>query len=652
MAGAAFLLALNASICRDLFVTEYTRHMGSIEGAYIGLSRYILQRPFEFGWFPLWYCGIPFQNAYPPLLHYVAAAAWAGGVSPALAYHAVAAVFYALGPVTIFVFAVALSGDRLASFSAAAGYSLISPSIFMAESVRAWAAPAWTPARLRSLVEYGDGPHVAALTLLPLALIALDRVWRNGGFARLYLAAVAAAAVVLTNWVGAFGLALAAASYILARSIEPGWPRRAAVLAASAVVAYALAAPWLPPSTVGRIRYNSQNVIGEYPFTWAHAACAVLLLLAGAGLRAALRRGGVSLVPRFASFFFLLTGAIVLTDSWFGLPLVPRPHRYHLEMEMAFCLLAAFIVTPFLARLRLRYKFVVAIVAIALAATQFGNYRLSARWMTETVDISGTFEYRASVWLQRNLSHARVFTSGSLQFWLNAFADTPQVGGGFAPGIANPQIPIVHFGVPWTVADSEASAMWLRLYGAQAVAVSGPGGRDAYKEAWRDPKKFDGVLPELWREGGDVIYAVPQRSSSLAHVVRPEHVAQRSPSHNADVEPVRALAAALEDPSLPEAAFAWEGPSRARIRATLLPSQLLFIQVSHHPGWSAFSGTAERAIRRDSLGFMIIEPDCVGDCEVTLRYDGGWESAFARTAFALALIGGLATFLTRLRRRG
>ncbi len=80
------LVALNAWILGRLFKIEYTPWMGSIEGAYVGLSRWLQGHWTDLGWFPLWYGGIPLENAYPPLLHIVvAAAAQASGISPARA---------------------------------------------------------------------------------------------------------------------------------------------------------------------------------------------------------------------------------------------------------------------------------------------------------------------------------------------------------------------------------------------------------------------------------------------------------------------------------------------------------------------------------------------------------------------------------------
>src|ERR1700680_1715614 len=82
------LFLVNAYICWRLFRLEYSQFMGSIEAAYIGISRHILASGGDLSWWPAWYVGIPFQNAYPPLLHFlVAGAAAVGQVSTARAHH-------------------------------------------------------------------------------------------------------------------------------------------------------------------------------------------------------------------------------------------------------------------------------------------------------------------------------------------------------------------------------------------------------------------------------------------------------------------------------------------------------------------------------------------------------------------------------------
>ena len=68
---AALLVILNAYITLRLFTVDYIAQMGSIEGVYLGLARYVSRHLADLGWFPLWYGGIPYADSYPPLLHWI-----------------------------------------------------------------------------------------------------------------------------------------------------------------------------------------------------------------------------------------------------------------------------------------------------------------------------------------------------------------------------------------------------------------------------------------------------------------------------------------------------------------------------------------------------------------------------------------------------
>ena len=637
IAAAALLTALNAYICRDLFHTEYLHQMDSIEGSYIALSRYILAHPHDLKWFPLWYSGIPFQNTYPPLLHMlVAGTAWIFSISPALAHHVVGALFYCLGPVALMFLAYALSNDLALSFVSALAASLLSPTTFLMPSVRVDIGSLWHARRLQTLVHYGDGPHVSSITLVLIALLALHVAIERGGGVRTLAAAVAVAAVVLTNWLGAFSLAIGSVCYLLARlDGDSGqgskWVRTRTLAYAAAIglLAYGLAAPWIPPSTILAVQRNAQFTVGSYPMGVRQLEYAVLLLAAGVGLRFILVASRASLCIRFASYFFLVTAALALPSEWFHVYLMPQPERYQLEMELAACLLLVFVPGHY-ARTSLRkYRVAVVVVLLIFGAIQARTYSRWASGITHSIDIKGTLEYESAQWLQANLPNRRVFAQGSVRYWLDAFSETPQTGGGFDQGLINPEVPITQFGIPFTKGDGVQTAMWLRVLGANGVVVGGPASRDSYPGTWRDPDKFRGVLPELWRSGDDVIYGVPQRPPSLAHVILPADVVPRMPINVEDTEPVQNLSAALENPSLPVADLAWKSEAEAAISATLQPQDLVFVQISYHPGWRATVNGAPRPIRRDGLGFLIIEPECSGPCPIRLLYDGGTEMRVA-----------------------
>lgn len=654
IAAAAFVFAINACVCAPLFVTAYTDHLESIEAAYISLSQYFLNHPFSFGWFPLWYNGIPYPNTYPPLLHVVVAGvAWLFRISPALAHHAVCAAMYSLGPVTLFLMAGRLSNAWGASFLASLAYSLLAPSTWLIPAVRSWAGGGSNIARLQSLVKFGDGPHVAALTLLPLAILALHCALEKWCSAGAIAAATALAAVVLTNWLGAFALALTVVSYMLARVGEPVWKTAAWRTLLVSVLAYLLAAPWLTSSTLVAVRDNAQYVIGgPYPLTIKQAVAGAGIAVTALVIAWLTRRMRVGLFGRFAGLLLLFFACLVLANAWFNFYLMPQPHRYNLEFELALSLTGTFMLATLLTRLDRRIQAVLLVIVALFGAYELVRARRFARYTIHPLDMMRTVEYRAPQWLEQHLPSRRVFVTGSVQFWLNAFASTAQIGGGYGQGVTNPTLKIIRYGVPFTAGDGVRSAMWVRLYGGSAIVVSESNGRDAYRDDWRDPDKFHGVLPELWREEGDVIYSIPERSRSLAHVIRSDQTAARAPVNLADDAPVQRLAQALEDPSLPLATFEWHGNERARIATSMARDQILFVQLSYDRGWKAYSGGARRAIRRDPLGMMLIEPQCSGPCVVDLSYDGGAEMKIAYVLRAVAIAAVLAWFAAeRLRRK-
>jgi hypothetical protein len=633
------LLGVNIYVAMRLFTSEYISHMGSIEAAYIGLARYIVEHPFEWTWFPLWYTGVPFENTYPPLLHMcVAAVAWLGDLSPARAHHIVGGAVYCLGPVTLFWLAMRLSGRRVESFAAGLIYSLISPSAFLMARVLTDVGSLWAPRRLQTLVVYGEAPHLVALALLPLAILALDFALARRRPLPMMMAALALASVVLSNWLGAFALAIAVVALLLARSesATKTWLYATGIGA----LAYALVSPWIPPGNLADIRRNAQHIGGVYRLGTEQLVYCVLLVAAMITVAWVLRRRSIAPALRFGLLFSLTIGAIPLFAEWTGRYMIPQPERYHLEMEMAFALALAFGIGALLRRSP-RIVAVVFLGCVALfGVKQTLEYRHYARGMLQPIDITQTVEFEAAKWLEGNLPGKRIFATGSIQFWLNAFTDSPQIGGGFAQGIVNETIPMIHFGVPFTTGDGERTAMWLRVYGAQAVVVSGPRSRDAYPEAWRDPGKLDGVLTEVWRSGDDVIYAVPQRSSGLAYAIRAEHVVERAPVNVEDVAPVEAYAVALEDRSLPDVAADWTGPGSATLRARLDPDHLIAVQVACHEGWSAGVGDRPIEIACDGLGFQTLTPGCEGECEIELNFDGGLPAKLAAAASTAVLLGG------------
>jgi hypothetical protein len=644
--AGALLFLLNVYVCWGLSRVEYLDQMGSIEAAYIGLTRYMLAHWPDFSWFPLWYGGVPAQNAYPPLLNWIVSLlALLRGFSPAHAYHWVTALFYCLGPVTLFALILRLSGSLRAAFIAGAFYSVLSPSEWLMPSV-ARDTGQWHPERLTVLVHWGEGPHVAALALLPLAILFLHLAIERKRAPYFALAAVSFASVALTNWLAAFALALGIVAYLLATlgSGKLGL-RDFAFVVLLVIAAYCLALPWIPPSTIAAAQHNSKLSGGDYRQTgdallrWAPAALLLLLVL-----KLALRRVPVYL--QFAVYFVFLTAVPTLLGEWEHISIIPQPERYHLEMELALALLAGLLLDAALRRLPGRAPLfataTTTALLLALVWPAMSDRGYAQDKLIRTIDITTTSEWRTAQWLNQHWNGGRVLLPATSAFWLTAFSDTPEFDGAYAQGTTIP----VYFMARYVIGtgeatgshDTEFSILWLKAMGVQAVAVDGPGSTEVYKD-FRNPQKFEGVLQPLWRDRGDVLYRVGA-STSLAHVLAQGDLVARTPVNGLDVAQIRPYVAALDDPRYPPAPLEWTSLHSAKIQTDLPANSAVSIQMSWSAGWHAqINGQALRVFK-DGLGFMYILPNATGPASITLDYDGGFEMAAARwiSGITLALL--------------
>jgi hypothetical protein len=222
---------------------------------------------------------------------------------------------------------------------------------------------------------------------------------------------------------------------------------------------------------------------------------------------------------------------------------------------------------------------------------------------------------------------------GSIAQWADTFTNLQQFGGGSWSVAYNQAQQTALQGI-WNGGDTperdvQVSIAWLKAFGAGAVAVSGPRSQETWKP-FRHPTKFDGVLPVLWSADDVKIYQVPVSTTSLAHVMRESDLGQRAPSGPQDIAAVQMYIAALDSTASPPAMFRWDGDNRIHIRTTASPDQVVSIQVSYHPGWSAKANGVAKQLRKDGIGLMWLRPGCNGPCDIELNYDGGIELRICR----------------------
>jgi hypothetical protein len=353
-------------------------------------------------------------------------------------------------------------------------------------------------------------------------------------------------------------------------------------------------------------------------------------------LQSGLPRGNLSALERFSLPFAWVMIAIPSLAHFAHIAVLPQAERYHLEMEMGFTLALFTIGQRLLRRFGKVPTAAVAGCVVGLLIAQFIVYRKFARELIQRLDVTTVVEYKAPKWLEANLPGLRSMMSGDLGFWFNAFTNNPQLSAGHDPFSPNWMVEIAVYAI-YASQDVHKTILWLQAFGCHAVTVPGPDSRNAYKP-YSFPKKFDGVLPVLWREGGETIYGVPQRSKSLAHVVPDDAVVSHSPINGHDTAELERFVAAIDDPNLPEASLSWQDPEHAHIQASVHQGQAMAVQVTYDPGWIAKANGEPAPVSRDGIGLITVHPRCEGICEVSLVFEGGLERKLCRvTSFGVTI---------------
>ncbi|MEZ5400842.1 MAG: hypothetical protein R2729_14310 [Bryobacteraceae bacterium] len=634
------VLSVNAYIVRDAFVTESTGHLPSMHGYLMAIAERAGLDRFAPRWWPYWGGGGPLTYTYAPLTP-MALAAWSKvfGVSLALAFHQITAFVFCALPAAVFVFAWRLLRAPGWGLIAALAYSLLSPTQLLApDAVWSW-EPFLRGRRLYVLFTWDDLPHLIALLLTPVAAWLFARALRSRSPRDSVAAGCVAAMMMLASM---FGLILAVLSAItVALAVERRLPFRNLIQAGLVVgSAYVLVCPMVPPSLLLTIQRNSaRNGEGGWSSGAAIAFAVTMAALAAAWPMAA--RLFDDWPRRWVVLFAVPSILIPLLDRYWNIHFLPQPSRYKFEMELSLVLLAMLAVRPWLERLPVAARAVLALALAILAGAQAISHR--SQWLNENrpLDMTATAEYRAAKYLKTALPGARVMTAGGPSQWLNTFGDNPQLAWPHYPSAPNWIDHVAMFTIQsdMNAGDraAEYSVLWMKAFGVQAIAMGGPKSPETWK-AFAHLDKFEGVLEEIWQESGARIYRVPQRSPSLAHVVRPGDLASRAPIHGLDVDEVSRYVAALDDPGAPEAAFEWLDANTAAIRATVDAGRVVSVQVNHAPGWRAVANGKPANVRADALGLIVIEPECSGDCAITLRYDGGWEAKATRAGSVLLLL--------------
>ncbi len=643
----SFLLLCFASFLTwPLFHMEYLGNWPSIESTFISDARMLDNNLPHPEWQPLWYCGTRFDYIYPPALRYgTAIIAKLGHTSTARAYHLYTAVIYIFGIAAVYWLVLAGSASRAAALIASIATALLSPSFLFLSEIRLDSAYL-VPQRLHVLMQYGEGPHISALSIIPAALAAslfALRAWRP---AMLALAAVLCAFAVANNFYGATALGiffpiLAWAVWIGERSWVV-WLRAAAITA----LAYGLCAFWLTPSYFNVTLVNLKWV-AQPGNTWslitglivAAVFCAGSLLLAN---RRPHREWTVFVVG--AAIFLSLD---VIGYYCIGFIVTGNPPRLIPELDLTLILLYTELFRALWKHSKLRIP---AAILTALVFCQATTYLQHRRFpFPKSEPVTQRYEFRIAQWVHQNLPGARVLPSGSVRFWFDAWSDNAQSDGGSSQGMLNQIIPAANWQI-FKGKQGSIAVLWLQALGTDAVIVPDKNSLEPYGD-YSEPHKFQSVTNTLYDDRhGTAIYRIPRVHPSIGRIVDNQAIASVGSIRGGDdVETLTKYVKAVENPDQPATDVTWTGFDDVALQATVAQGQSVLLQETYDPVWKAEENGKPLQISRDPvMGFMMIGVP-PGNHQIHMHFGTPSENRWGQLLFVLSSL--TVAVLLFLRRR-
>jgi hypothetical protein len=649
IAGFVAVFWVNYYIIHDVFHVVQTGRMNSMQGFWMTIARLADTQWFHAGWWPYWDGGSPFEFTYAPLTPGLIAI-WShlAGIPPSQAYFCVTALYYILGALTLYIFAVWLTDSAAIATAAGFCYTLLSPATLLVPDDRFYFTHLLLDRRAYLTGVWDDTPHMGAVVILPLLWVFLGRVLLHGKRRDVVISILLMSLEVAASAFGPVLVIFSAVCLIFAFSRD-AWFRKAALIARLGIVAYLIASPSLPPSLIANIRQNAHAHF-DSPWNVSSFAAVSAVILAWILIWRWLRKWTEDERIHLVVFLALVTFSIPALSWYSGRAFVPQPGRYKMEMDLTWALLLAIAGGFGLRKLPRSVAAGVTLLLISLGAEQVVNHRHYAKEIFVPVDITRTLDYQEARFVDSNLGpEARIFSAGSTSQWFNLFSDRPQFSGSSFSTAYNPVQQIafkfIFAGDGANAPQAERAILWMKAFGVQAISVPGKTSPETW-HPFASPNKFDGLLTPIWNGYDTTIYRIPLRSASLAHVVEENALVRNKPRQGDDTVGIQRFVAALDDPLLPTAAWQWKGHDAAVVDADVAPGRVIAMQVSYHPGWHARVNGVAVPLHPDGLGLMWLKPPASGSSHVELRYDGGWEMSFFRITSLVAtlLLGVYALF--------
>lgn len=630
----------NFQLIRYFFEGELNSNLGSIEISYIQMAKFWV----EGGglWQPLWYLGYPWHVFYTPLLpalevflHQLL------DFSFAHAYRVIVASAYVLVPVSTYLFVWQISKSKTGAFVSALFYSVV-PSVIallFSEVAADTLSGTLEPRRFAILVRWGEGPHTLALVFLPLFGLFLDKALTNRRFLNLLLASFFFALVALTNAVvvwAAFLLTLAVVLNKIAKK-DADFILIIKRVFIFTVVSLGILAFWYNLPFISTFFREGGSALNNWLalFPWQLLVIGFLAFGFFLVIKKFLGRFN-GLV--FSIVWFLMLFGIVYTYYASGesrLEYAPQALRLNTEVDLALSVVIGAVVSNlylFSARMKGIYKAPAILGAVVMFLAILALLSLKGRELLMVLpsytkplsagligSIEKTAEYRVSKKLEELTAgtNQRVLAPGNYAFWLNFFADTPQIRGALYQSSTHYWPEHVYYQIT-NGKDANIALAWLKIANIGKLIYTTGASAEPFKDYKVGSDKFDAVLNLVGEDKGDIFYSVPLKNDLSVKVVDRNKLKELTKPLNAiDSKPIYAYVAWLEEKSERRLNFEKVSAKRYKISGEIKDSEAILFQQTYDSGWHANGGWK---VKKDPLDFMVLIPKKSGEFSVDLVY--------------------------------
>lgn len=615
------ILIINIILIWPLFTSAYTNFLGSYEAVYIAEARFIFNNFPHLTYNSLWHLGFPFYLFYNPLLPYLISGIHAvSHIDFSYIYRLLVGIGYISAPLTLYLFVKYLTRRELPAVIAALAFStatnffaFISPGIL--DDLKTYGFIPW---KLIGLVVYGQGPHIIALALIPLASLFFLHTLKYPSLKYYIFTGILSALVALTHWPSFILLILMQLILLFSEILLGHTFRKFKTAFFCYLISYGFAAFWLNPSflhssySLGGPEILS-NWVKVIPISFVIVPVLITILFLIFDRRPRLQPFQVGF------FWFLIPLIFIIAYNNYGKSLVPKPDFLAPELGLTGAVLLGVLATIILIvifrilRTKVRprvynvvnlssYVFIIGIF-IFLSSLSFKPAHNLVRGNS---NIKETSVYKVAQYIKEQ-GGGRVLAEGESSLWLNVFSDSSQVTGFSELGDSH------HFddlGAKeiFKGEDKDLVSAWLSSFNAKYLII------DKNRS-----QRYEGYLEKDIEIDDWVVFKVPLKNDSIVKIVETEKIDQISFSESISGEEIKNYSSIISQ----NQAFItseWPRTNKLNFEVELSDNQGVIIQSTYDKGFSASSNGKFLKVQKGPLDFIYLKPNKSGNVKIELSH--------------------------------